>query len=311
MFNYLGRKKPIVQRLSDLKLQRRSTEERIKKSNVEPTLKDAIPGDITLAMPQKIIKGLLKYLEKLDELMPGIYRGNNTLIYAPEIKFQAMRGKVNKNLECSINNLFLAGDGCGQTGGIVQAGVTGILAAEGIIMKNSLKITLCGKIGSGKSVVAKAISKELNLKHYSTGDLMREIATQKGYKLTEYMKIRPDDIDKIVDEKTKKIGETETNFIFDSKLAFNFIPKSKKIFLDVTDEEAAKRIFENQRESETKVSSIQEMVQKNKTRWEIDRQKYIKMYNVDINDQNNYDIYIDTTNLTLEQVIDKVKKAIQ
>ena len=139
MFNYLGRKKPIVQRLADLKLQRRTTEERLKMSNVNPTLKDAIPGDITLAMPQKIIKGILKYLEKLDELMPGIYRGDNTLIYAPEIKFQAMRGKTNENLESSVKNLFFAGDGCGQTGGIVQAAVTGILAAEGILKSPETK----------------------------------------------------------------------------------------------------------------------------------------------------------------------------
>jgi len=138
MFNYLGRQKPIVQRLSDLKLERRTTEERIKNSNVTPTLKDAVPGDITLAMPQKIVRGILKYLEKLDNIMPGIYRGNNTLIYAPEIKFQAMRGKVNENLESSVKNLYLAGDGCGQTGGIVQAAVTGMIAAEGIIKTEDL-----------------------------------------------------------------------------------------------------------------------------------------------------------------------------
>ncbi len=135
MFNHLGRKKPIVQRLADLKLDRRSTEERLKMSNVNPTLKDAIPGDISLAMPEKIMKGLLKYLERLDVIMPGIYRGNNTLLYAPEIKFQSMRGAIDQNMESQVSGLFLAGDGCGQTGGIVQAAVTGILAAEGIMKK--------------------------------------------------------------------------------------------------------------------------------------------------------------------------------
>ena len=137
LFNHLGRRKPIVQRLADLKLSRRSTEERIAMSNVKPTLKDAIPGDLTLAMPDKILKGILKYLEKLDTIMPGIFRGNNTLIYAPEIKFQAMRGTIDSNMQSSIKNMYLAGDGCGLTGGIVQAAATGIMVAEGIV-KNDI-----------------------------------------------------------------------------------------------------------------------------------------------------------------------------
>jgi uncharacterized FAD-dependent dehydrogenase len=135
-FNHLGRDKPIVQRLEDILMDRRSKDSRIAKSNVIPTLKSAVPGDITLAMPQKIMKGIMEYLQRLNNLMPGLYEGNNTLIYAPEIKFQSMKGIVNENMECSVENLFLAGDGCGLSGGIVQAAVTGLLAAEGIIKKN-------------------------------------------------------------------------------------------------------------------------------------------------------------------------------
>ena len=66
-----------------------------------------------------------------------------------------------------------------------------------------MKITLCGRIGSGKSVIAKALAKDLNLKHYSTGDLMREIAKEKGYTIEDFMKIRSDDIDHQVDSRTK------------------------------------------------------------------------------------------------------------
>ncbi len=135
MFNHLGCQKPIVQRLADLKLKRRSTEKRIARANVVPTLKDAIPGDIMLGMPEKIARGILEFLKKLDLLMPGIYQDNNTLIYSPEIKFKSMRGEVNEYLESTVENLWLAGDGCGLTGGIVQAAVTGIIAAEGIIKK--------------------------------------------------------------------------------------------------------------------------------------------------------------------------------
>lgn len=135
MFNDLGCQKPIVQRLEDLLSGRRSTERRIASSRVVPTLAGAVPGDITLAMPERIMKGIIEYLHKLDHLMPGIFQGNNTLLYAPEIKFQSMRGEVDSNFESQVGNLFLAGDGCGLSGGIVPAAVTGILAAEGILRK--------------------------------------------------------------------------------------------------------------------------------------------------------------------------------
>lgn len=138
LFNHLGCQKPIVQRLSDLKMNRRSTEERMTLSNCKATLKDAVPGDITLAMPEKIMRGILEYLERLDTIMPGIYKGNNTLLYGPEIKFQSMRGHIDKNMESSVNNLYLAGDGCGLTGSIVSAAVTGILAAEGILREKKI-----------------------------------------------------------------------------------------------------------------------------------------------------------------------------
>ena len=173
-----------------------------------------------------------------------------------------------------------------------------------------MKITLCGRIGSGKSVVAKAIAKDLNLKHYSTGDLVREIAKEKGYTIEEFMKIIPDEIDYQVDSRTKKIGEEEDNFIFDSKLAFHFIENAIKIFLDVTYEEAAKRIFNDQRSSEAPASSQEELVERNKERWELSRKKYIKLYNVDIDEKSNYDIFIETTGKPLDEVIQEVKRAI-
>lgn len=136
-FNLLGDNRPIVQRLKNLQMGRRSKERRLNESYVRPTLENAVPGDLSLAMPSKILDGILEYLKRLDNIIPGINVGDNTLLYAPEIKFQAMKGEVNQStLESSVENLFLAGDGCGLTGGIVQAAVTGIIAAEGIIEKN-------------------------------------------------------------------------------------------------------------------------------------------------------------------------------
>ena len=129
--NTLGGKRPLLQRLGDLKGNRRSTWDRINRSYVEPTFKEVTPGDISMAFPHRIVRNLLEGLEKLDNVMPGI-NSDSTLIYAPEIKFYAMRIDTNRQLRTQIENLYVAGDGSGVSRGIVGAAATGIIAARGI-----------------------------------------------------------------------------------------------------------------------------------------------------------------------------------
>jgi len=129
--NTLGGGKPILQRLGDLRDFRRSTWDRIERSYVEPTLKEVTPGDIAMAYPERILKDLTEGLEKLDRVMPGI-NSDSTLLYAPEIKFYAMRINTDRNLRTSVPNLLVAGDGAGVSRGIVGAAATGIIAARGI-----------------------------------------------------------------------------------------------------------------------------------------------------------------------------------
>jgi len=130
----IGGKMPIVQRLDDLKNGRRSTRRRIEKSFVKPTLKNATPGDISMALPHRIVTNILEGLEKLNEVIPGV-ASDSTLLYAPEIKFSSMRFIVNNNLESSMDNFFVAGDGAGLSRGIVASAATGIIAARGIMDK--------------------------------------------------------------------------------------------------------------------------------------------------------------------------------
>ncbi len=130
----IGGKMPIIQRLEDLKKGRRSTVARIKKSFINPTLDNATPGDISMALPHRIVTDIIEGLEKLDEVIPGVASAQ-TLLYAPEIKFYSMRFIVDTNLETNIKNLFVAGDGAGLSRGIVASAATGIIAAKGIINK--------------------------------------------------------------------------------------------------------------------------------------------------------------------------------
>jgi len=129
--NTLGGGKPILQRVRDLRMSKRSTWERIRKSYVNPTLKDVTPGDISMAYPYRIIVDILEALDKLEKVIPGV-GSDSTLLYAPEIKFYSMRIETNKNLQTAVPNIFVAGDGAGVSRGITIAAATGMIAANGI-----------------------------------------------------------------------------------------------------------------------------------------------------------------------------------
>ncbi len=129
----LGGGNPIVQRLKDLRLGRRSTESRIKNNRlVQPTLKTAIPGDISLAYPGRVIDDIIDALERLERVIPGV-ADDSTLLYAPEVKFYSLRLNVDANMRTNIPFIYAVGDGAGISRGIVGAAVTGLIAAESIL----------------------------------------------------------------------------------------------------------------------------------------------------------------------------------
>lgn len=131
----IGGNKPILQRLADFKKGRRSTWDRLKKSDVVPSLTKVTPGDISMALPYRIVVDLKEALEILDQVMPGLNSGS-TLLYAPEIKLRSSKIETDKNLRTKLKGLFVAGDAAGLSGSITGAAVTGMIAARGITIKN-------------------------------------------------------------------------------------------------------------------------------------------------------------------------------
>ncbi len=127
----LGGGKPILQSLTDLRDGRRSTWSRLEKSFVEPSLKDVVPGDISMGLPHRIVLNILEGLELLDKVMPGINAGS-TLLYAPEVKFRSSKISTKENMETTIDGLYVAGDAAGLSGSITGAAVTGIMAGRGM-----------------------------------------------------------------------------------------------------------------------------------------------------------------------------------
>lgn len=130
----IGGGKPLLQRFGDLKRGRRSTWNRISKGYIDPTLRNVTPGDIAMALPERIVNNLVDGLEQLNAVVPGV-ANEETLLYAPEIKFFANQIETDANLETVLRGLFVAGDGPGVSGNIVGAAATGIIPAKAIISR--------------------------------------------------------------------------------------------------------------------------------------------------------------------------------
>jgi uncharacterized protein len=124
----------IVQRLGDLLEGRRSTRERIERGNVVPTLKSAVPGDLSFVLPYRHLKDVIEMLQALDKLAPGI-ASRHTLLYGIEVKFYSSRLLLSDGMESEIANMFAVGDGVGVSRGLVQASASGVVAAREVLRR--------------------------------------------------------------------------------------------------------------------------------------------------------------------------------
>lgn len=124
--NMLSGNKILVQRYGDFKRGRRTTEEKLYRNNIIPTLKDAVPGDLSLVLPYRLMKDIDEMLAALDNVSPGI-ASDETLLYGVEVKFYSNKVKTNKKFETNIKGLYVGGDGAGITRGLMQASVNGVV----------------------------------------------------------------------------------------------------------------------------------------------------------------------------------------
>lgn len=128
----------IIQRLGDLESGRRSTTERIDRSIVIPTLKNATPGDLSFVLPYRYLADIREMLQALDTIAPGIH-SRDTLLYGVEVKFYSSRLQLSNCLESKIQNMFTVGDGAGVTRGLIQASASGVIVAREILKREKSK----------------------------------------------------------------------------------------------------------------------------------------------------------------------------
>ena len=172
-------------------------------------------------------------------------------------------------------------------------------------------ITISGKAGSGKSTTAKELAKKLSLKHYSIGDLMRQIAKEKGISLMELSKQaeKYPSIDRELDKKQIDLRKKD-NFVIDGRLTAFFIPNAGlKVFLDCDDKRRAERILKEGRKDESS-NSISELMEKIRQREQSEKKRYGEIYNVDYADKNLYNLIIDTTDIKASEVIKRIMSAL-
>ena len=130
--NMLCDGKILVQTFGDFKRGRRTTEERLCRNNLIPTLKDAVPGDLSLVFPHRIMVDIEEMLMALDKVTPGI-ASDETLLYGVEVKFYSNKVVVNSDFETSVKGLRAIGDGASVTRGLQQASANGISVARSIL----------------------------------------------------------------------------------------------------------------------------------------------------------------------------------
>ncbi|MFQ5522610.1 MAG: (d)CMP kinase [Acidimicrobiia bacterium] len=169
-------------------------------------------------------------------------------------------------------------------------------------------IAISGRPGSGKSVVASRVAKALGIPHVSAGDFMREMAAERGVSILELSRLAEQDesIDRQIDARSADLAERNKDFVIDARLGWYFIPESVKVFLDVQPEVAARRIYEARRGTERENIDLEATLKAIEARAESETRRYQEYYGIDYTDHSQYDLVIDTSELTIDEVVERI-----
>ena len=133
--NMLGSGHILVQRFGDILDGKRTWQKELVRSNVRPTLTDAVAGDITAAMPYRAMTNIIHFMQAMDDVVPG-FAGSETLLYSPELKFYSNRIRMNPELQTNILGLHCLGDSSGWTRGLMMASVMGVIMGQQLAKEN-------------------------------------------------------------------------------------------------------------------------------------------------------------------------------
>ena len=176
-------------------------------------------------------------------------------------------------------------------------------------------ITISGKAGSGKGTIARGLVEKLGYRYISIWDMKRELASQMWLNIIEFSDLGelPENKEKFdlqYEEFQKKLDVHE-NIVLDSRLSFYCQPKAFKIFLTISDEEAARRIFNDKNRIWDTYANIEDLMIATKRRNEEDVQRFKTLYGIDIMDMSQFDLVVDTTVSRAQYYIDFIVEKFQ
>lgn len=174
-------------------------------------------------------------------------------------------------------------------------------------------ICISGNIAVGKTEVAALLAEKLGYGLYKASESFRRLARENNMDLVtfnDYVKANPD-IDRSIEAKTKQVIDNNTEMVIDARLGFFLEPKAFKVYMIANDSVAAERLFKAavQRGKEEDYVSLEQAKKAIKIREASEQERYLRLYNVNIHDMDNYDYVIDTTELTSKEVASKIIKA--
>ncbi len=136
--NMLANGQILVQRFGDILDGKRTWEKELLRSNVQPTLPDAVPGDITAAMPYRAMTNIVNFIKAMDQVVPG-FASQETLLYSPELKFYSNRIKMDAHLNTNIANFYALGDSSGWTRGLMMASMMGVVLGQKLMAEETAR----------------------------------------------------------------------------------------------------------------------------------------------------------------------------
>ena len=172
-------------------------------------------------------------------------------------------------------------------------------------------ISLAGELASGKGTVSNVLIKKLNYGVYRNGEYFRKLAKEKNMSVTEFNEYvgKHPEIDMQIEKSASEYAKDHDKFIIDARLGWYAVPESFKVYLTVDIDVAAKRAFNDEKRKETEnFNTIEEQKQDMIKRYNLENERYWEIYHVKKEDLSNYDLVIDTSKLTPEEVADEIIK---
>lgn len=175
-----------------------------------------------------------------------------------------------------------------------------------------MHITITGNLGSGKSTICRHLGEKYQFEIYSTGKVQRELASQMNMTTLELNQLMCSDkqYDHMIDDATTNISreKKDQNIIFDSRLAWHFVEQSFKVFVSVSLEVAAARVMNDQRGEVEKYTDLEEAKKLLAERAATERVRYKDIYNLNYMDFSNYNLVIDSTYCSADQIAEIILK---